>query len=459
MSKQDHNQLEDLLRSKIGGVRMAPPASLHDKVAADFSRIRRRRAAFWWFFGALGGVVLLVAAYILWPAPSGTNSVLLSESNVAAAQNAKVGMEPVAGPTGTEAVEESFVSDEVIPDELSNASIIPEPSNTSNATAESQPQSESVVAEAKTIDQSIKEADAPAKASIPTSRKKALARQSQVPIVGSDDPKENSTTLPASATSTMASNETSSNNDALSLFNLPMRTATIPAAVTESIDPKRSYPSQGELPYVDPTDGCPKWIVGASGGFGMSYRTLQSNVHHQLVEHKNQSEHASLSSSAGLYVVGTLLGNSGIKTAFTYLRVGERYHFENDHASHATTNTYEYVNMDLKFNQSLFCNNRLRLDVAAGTKFNLLRNAHSSWLDPNSFEAVAHSNQGEHSPFRQYNLVWSADLTGYYFFSQRGFVGLTIEADRFQNSIYKDAVELEQRPYAFQGYFNIGFRF
>lgn len=210
-----------------------------------------------------------------------------------------------------------------------------------------------------------------------------------------------------------------------------------------------------EVPNAD----CGKWIIGISTGAGISYRTLNSDVHHQLVDHKNSSEKATISTSAGINVIYTFLGKSGIKTGLTYLKVGERYDFDNGQASHNTINTYDYFNADLKFNQTMVCRSRFRLDVAAGAKFNLLNNAQSSWLDPNSFEATAHNNETSASPFREYNIVWSGDVTGYYFIGRSLFLGLTLEGDRFQNSVYKKEVGLEQKPYSFQAYLNLGVRF
>ena len=452
--------MEDILRSKLAGVQQTPPDALRRKVEADFLRTRRKRVAFWWFFGGVSGVAALVLALLLWPsAPSGERmnpSAADDGGSVVSVESASalpVDGEPFPYETSDSSSDAQSSGESIAmdPTDVSDTESTRSATNTGskeegsgfNTISEVDPEAPPVV-----WDDSDEQDIERERVVITPSEREANPSAPVVAVVSNDG--LNNTINPTSENTTEKQAE---------LDRLPTRSVMLPVAAVENIDKSKDYPTPAGLPVLKEIGACPKWIIGASGGVGMSYRTLQSNVHDQLVEHKNQSEHASLSASAGIYAVATLLGKSGLKTGFTYLRVGERYHFENDHASHATTNTYEYLNMDLKFNQSLFCNDRLRLDVAVGTKLNLLRDAQSSWLDPNSFEAIAHNDEGEHSPFREYNLVWSADLTGYYFISRRAFVGLTIEADRFQNSIYKDAVELDQRPYVFQGYFNIGFLF
>ena len=449
MSEKDQEQFDDLLREQVGRVNLSPPEGLRARVEADFFRVHRRRRLIWFWLLA-GGIAGMLVGLLFFVLPTDDLEVRASRAETAKTLTEETLTTPTPAEVQTMREETKPGDRAGYPWEASEraqevaADTPQDPEGPSDPALGSNDRSSSArLAPKGGVDQQVAGASTPV-----------------IPPVTDDDPTQPSTT-PAFALSAREADNAVFEIGQPEVGKMPLR----------SIDPWTFHDPELLVPGTQvayeppvqrielPKPGCGKWIIALSAGAGLSYRTLQSNVHHQLVEHKNSSEHAAVSTSAGVNVVYTFLGRSGIKTGVNYLRVGERYHFENDHAAHETTNTYDYFNFDLKFNQTLVCRPRWRLDLAAGTKFNLLNSAQSSWLDPSSFEATAHSNEDNASPFREYNLVWSADVSAYYFIGRKLFVGMTIEADRFQNSVYKDKVELDQRPYALQGYLNIGLKF
>lgn len=466
MNEQDHSGFEQKLRAKLEGVQFTPPVTLKAKVFEDYKHTHRRKRFLWWLFGGLGlGAGTLALLIIL----SETKPITNQEEKAFSTLELNV-----------QAMDKSQPNRPVIQNKTSPiedvSAIIEEPQRSSQA--ERIKANNDGISPNTAFDFNIDYQESTEEGGNQLSS--ALNNSFNTELVETDlainvlmdstsnesDATTNSVGLSLNASRTLLplngdveAVEVKANNIGLipTRFTQPIyfvekATSSI---LSRNVDLNPSAP-----PKESDIEACDlRYITGVSGGIGISYRTLNSNVHHELVNHKNMAEHAAISSSAGVYGVARLYKHFGFKSGLTFLRVGERYHFENDHASHETVNTYSYLNLDLKLNQTLFCSGPLRLDFAVGTKVNLLTNAQSSWLDPHSFEAVFHENTGQHSPFRDYNLVWSADFTSYYFFSRKGFVGLTVEADRFHNSVYKDAVGLDQRPYAIQTYFNIGFRF
>jgi hypothetical protein len=467
MNEQDHSGFEQKLRAKLEGVQFTPPVSLKAKVFADYKHTHRRKRLIWWLFGGLGlGIGTLALLFILSESKTiETNVNGLNQVAKAPVQDETAGELAAPSPALSD-VKHDWVEQKLTPNIGDDAAFNPIQesaqlplSEQAKATAPSNFAVEEVVTE-------LLEGT--------TDRLEGI-----VIDVDLADSKENV----ANDTNASANESTFSSTGSVAL-NMPVADKPSLKSQDDFAERMELAPTRFalQLPYFNQEtagisnrdvdlqtattlsasniEPCSlKYLIGVSGGLGISYRTLNSNVHHELVNHKNKAEHAAISSSAGVYGVASLFRQFGIKSGITYLRVGERYHFENDHASHETVNSYTYLNLDLKLNQTLVCTGPFRLDLAVGTKANLLTKAQSSWLDPHSFEAVLHDNSGQHSPFRDYNLVWSADLTSYYFFSRNGFIGMSVEADRFHNSVYKDAVGLDQRPYAIQAYFNFGFRF
>lgn len=449
MSEQGHNRFDDLLRQRMQDVRFEPSASLKAKVEADFMRSRRRRF-FWWFFSGFG-VVSLATFLILYSTETNLKlSTEFGQDSPDVAMNMKpVGdadsANPDESPTSSNNSAEEKTSEEPIITEETNPVESPEQTQSIPKRAEN---TKSVFPEKNIVSKST-ESSGPSVKKISQSESQSY-RDARSDYASNSDKND------------VADTDAGKQKPVLDLTGmslLPPSSAENKEKTNTILIGGHPYDFEGDVFEPDFQTDCNRILLGFSGGIGLSYRTLHSDVHHQLVDHKNQSEHSTISQSFGITSSIPLFRTTGIKTGLTYLRVGERYHFENDHAAHATTNYYDYFNLDLKVNQMVVCKNRLRVDIAAGTKFNLLNNAESSWLDPNTFEPVLHNDEGEASPFRTYNLVWSAEISGYYFVTQKVYLGLTFEADRFQNSIYKNEVQLDQRPYAFQGYLDIGYKF
>ncbi|GEM_PF-4612785 len=474
MSEKDQNSFDDLLRSKVDGVKLAPSNDLFAKVEADYNRVHgRRKAAIWWSGGI--AAVLALAALFIFLNPFATSSESSANADAPAEVQDAVVKEAPASTETFEATENPVIPEEApsnnkLEETLSSGelnAVGDVAASESDAPAKPDAIEQNELTESTRAEEATNQGEDPVRGitevippqnTPPTIGSVATAGSPEKPTLSSangDEPDSDfQTELPPVVTEPIVTRTSQKSLNRMVSLAIDEAEPTRTLVVREPVDVVQSNPIPENFEVT-----CPKLIVGFTGGAGFSYRTLKSDVHHQLVDHKNSSEHGTVSTSAGVNMVYTFLGNSGIKTGLTYLRVGERYHFANDHAEHQTTNTYDYFNLDLKFNQTLLCRSKWRLDLAAGTKLNLLNNAQSSWLDPNSFEATAHDNEGDGSPFREYNLVWSADMTGYYFIGQRLFLGMTIEADRFQNSVYKNEVGLDQRPYSFQGYLNFGVRF
>ena len=87
-----------------------------------------------------------------------------------------------------------------------------------------------------------------------------------------------------------------------------------------------------------------KWLVTAFGGPSRSFRRLTSNVHHELVDHKNGAEHGRTGYDLGLTLTRRF-AKWDVGAGVFFTTKGEGYHFEDGlgTVSHTTVNTYDYI--------------------------------------------------------------------------------------------------------------------
>ena len=202
-----------------------------------------------------------------------------------------------------------------------------------------------------------------------------------------------------------------------------------------------------------------KFDILMMGGPMLTYRTLNSDVHHDLVNHKDSHEDFIWSYSGGLMAGFQLNQLFKVRTGLIYSRLGEEYNFAHDLITHHTTNTYEYLSIPLMINITIVNNEKFGLSFSGGGKFNHLINAQSSWVDEATVSPVAHDNSGPASPFAPQRWSWGGDVQLQYKLTSRWNLYLIQSADRFLGSVYKENVQLTQRPYSFSTMIGVGIDF
>ena len=195
---------------------------------------------------------------------------------------------------------------------------------------------------------------------------------------------------------------------------------------------------------------------GISGGPGLNYRDLQISADPGLEEHKNQHE-SQVFMYRGEFFTDLHYRNWVVKAGFGLTRKGEGYAFHHDTIQHTTRNTYSYWSFPLRVGRTFQAPGGLTITPLVGLRGNLLREAQSSWVDPNQLSPVLHDNAGDHSPFREFAMAWTLE----------GQISTPIARNlellaipgytRFIHSIYKDEVPLKQKPYSFD--LNLGLRY
>ncbi len=200
--------------------------------------------------------------------------------------------------------------------------------------------------------------------------------------------------------------------------------------------------------------------IGIRAGVSISYRSLESDVHHQLVNHKNDHETRLTSTTFGVLYNRQLTSRIAISSGVFYSSFGENYGFHHDLITHEAANKYEYIGIPIQLSMQILNWRKWSLAVSGGAKLNLLYKAQSSWVDVDALNPVTHSNEErESSPFATRSLVWTGDFNATYHWNENLFFSITQSFDRFKGSVYKDDVQLQQQPFSFNTLVGIGYRF
>lgn len=484
MNEQDPNNFDNQLKSKLGSMKFDPPSGLKNKLASDFDAIaakRRRRWFILWFSSGFAVLLLLGAGLGAFYYSSNTNNAISHSDSLASA----------IVPRNQDFNDQEFsdLEENLAPE----ASSTEQKTNNSNGTIESSSFAPSDVSEYKGVntDNQTNTKAKVASAKVNTidkgseqtgffnEREKSETNNTRIntdlivassgsvnplngEVLGDDNvhneedgsadkaKREQKEDSPYSKTEVVPTEKHLAKSLAPSLKLLPTLNLALTSTSTIA-DRNREVTYKALPPMLPSAQNCLRPFVTVGAGTGLSYRVLKSDAHADVVEHKNQNEHSALSYSGQIAASFPLFKSYAIKGGFHYLRLAEAYHFAAGAAEHQTVNTYDYFNLDLKLTKNLFCDGKFRVDLSAGAKLGNLVSAQSSWLDPNDHSPILHSSTDQQNPFSKYALSWNAELAGYYTFGKDWIIGLGLEGDYFQNSVYIKQTGLVQRPYFFQG--------
>lgn len=194
-------------------------------------------------------------------------------------------------------------------------------------------------------------------------------------------------------------------------------------------------------------------------GGGGSYRNLSSDVHSELINHKNNQDNYGLVNDIGLSLQYSFTNHSYFRLGMTYKSYSEKYAFTHDIISHATSNNYNYFQSLIGYGQPFFIKKKHRLFIQGGFKWNLLSTAKSSWVDPELLEVVEHSNSDNNQPFQNNTYAFFGGLDYQFAVNESLAIHLMPTYDQFLKSIYQSTTEINQRPYSIVLNFGISYRF
>lgn len=202
-----------------------------------------------------------------------------------------------------------------------------------------------------------------------------------------------------------------------------------------------------------------RFSVILTGGIGSSYRTLESDVFHSLVDHKDSHETFGRAYKFGLQFEWKDTERLFLRSGLLYSRYSEHYEFHHDVISHATDNDYNYFQIPIIAGVQLANFKRSNISVLPGIDWNFLHSAQSSWVDPALLTPVVHSNADEVTPFRVATMGFSLALEYKWQINERINFHLSPGVDGFAHSVYKRNTELVQRPFAFNGSLGLSYSF
>lgn len=217
------------------------------------------------------------------------------------------------------------------------------------------------------------------------------------------------------------------------------------------------YANKDEVINVEPIKRKSRWSLMAYGAVGVSYRTLSGNQAQLLVDHRNTHESRGLSINAGLAANIDISSKLFVRAGLAYAEYQEKYSFHHDVISHETVNDYNYLQLTASVGTVLFGKERSKFALLGGPKIGRLLNAQSSWVDPSSLNAVAHSSGQNNQPFQHWTAALNVTLEYQLTFTPRITGHAQLSLDGNLNSTYKKSTLLTQRPYALL--FGLGVRY
>lgn len=245
----------------------------------------------------------------------------------------------------------------------------------------------------------------------------------------------------------------------------PQITPVVPDyLVEEKSDSTKNDENTNNVPQPDSTqivaktskDKLPFKLL-AYGGVGESFRTLKSDSHSLLVDHKNAHETYSACYELGLLADFGLSQTLYIRTGVSYKFYSEKYDFQHDLITHRTKNDYQYFQVPLRLGWNVLQTKRYTLGLIGGIQANVLFSAQSSWVDPTSLTPIAHNTLGTSSPFRSITGAVNFGIDYSFLFAKKWRFHVIPSVDRFAFSVYKRNTDLNQKPYSFN--IDVGFSF
>lgn len=202
-----------------------------------------------------------------------------------------------------------------------------------------------------------------------------------------------------------------------------------------------------------------RWSLMAMGGGGWSFRTLKSDLHHELIAHRNGHESQALSFSFSLLSRIQLSKRSLLQFGGTFSRYAEKYAFHHDIISHSTTNTYDYVQVPVTYGFNIVNNRGWQCSLLGGLEVGRLTSAQSSWVDPSLLSPVAHDNINTKGAFTSWTFGIHAGLDVGYRTKKGIGIHLMPMIDRLMNSVYERQTGLIQHPYSIRMNLGISYEF
>ncbi len=196
-----------------------------------------------------------------------------------------------------------------------------------------------------------------------------------------------------------------------------------------------------------------KWDVALVGGPNIGYRSMSSQVHADVVSHRNAHEKSSVNYNAGLEV-GMKYKKLRLSLGFGYFERGEHYFFQGQNVRHEFKNKYSYLSIPLNVSYDLLIRSRFTLSPMAGYAFNILHQGQASWLNPHNHSEV-HMSSKHSNPYRQSGHMLMGSVQMGYQVNRKLKVLYRVGYTHFLQSIYKPSVALDQRQYSIDHQFGI----
>ena len=243
-----------------------------------------------------------------------------------------------------------------------------------------------------------------------------------------------------------------------------------------------------ELETEDKKLNKPSLFVEAYGGPSIAFRRFSSN-HSLMFNHKQQAESQLLSYDWGVSV-GVIKGNWEFSLGAQVERLGERYNYDglkevhdttvtshqhpldptvmvydtavevhHNHVEHNTNNIYNYLTIPLNIGYQLKLSPKFTLVPTVTTGINILMNAQTSWLDPESLDAVVHSSQDGGDAFRRVNFSNRIQIGLYYGLTDKLSFMVKPEGTILWQSVFTNDQFLNHRPYSFDANFGLRYQF
>ncbi len=196
------------------------------------------------------------------------------------------------------------------------------------------------------------------------------------------------------------------------------------------------------------------WFVGILGGPNMSYRSIRSEVHGDLVNHRNAHETRRITHNLS-FEVGMQWKRLVLTAGFAHIQKGEKYSFKGA-VDHKFTNNYEYFTLPIHAGFVVLQGKRAELLPLFGFSVHKLHRGESSWLNPHNHSEV-HMVSTHNNPFRNTGYLVDAQLALNVHLSYHWDLLLRGGYTYFLQSIYKSEMQLDHRPYSWDQ--NIGLRY
>lgn len=188
-----------------------------------------------------------------------------------------------------------------------------------------------------------------------------------------------------------------------------------------------------------------RWFAGVYGGPTVSFRRIASDVHRDVVDHRNEHEQNMITHHAGLEL-GVIWRKWTLATGLDHFRKGEHYSFQGA-VKHSFTNKYTYFSLPVTIGYSLLRYKNWTLTPVTVIAVNRLHKAEASWLNPHNHSEV-HMSSEHNNPYRTWGLMTKAQLAVSWSVLPNMELQYRAGYSYFIHSIYQPSMQLTQRPYS-----------